>query len=83
VVQGVQLVGAVLILVAFALAQFHRVNQAAYGYLVPNFVGAVLLGVIAVIEEQWGFVLLEVVWGLVSLWSIVMKATGRAPSAPA
>lgn len=77
-VQVIQLVGAMLILVAFALAQFRKIDQAAYGYLVPNFLGAVVLGVIAVIERQWGFVLLEVVWGLVSLWSIIMKATGHA-----
>ena len=80
--QALQLVGAVLILAAFALVQFHRVDQADYSYLAANFVGAALLGVVAVREEQWGFVLLEVVWGLVSLWSIVTKAMGRTPSPP-
>jgi hypothetical protein len=80
--QVIQLVGAVLILTAFALAQFHVLEQTSYGYLWPNFVGAALLGVVAMVEEQWGFVLLEVVWGLVSLWSLVMKATGRVPAAP-
>ena len=80
--QVIQLVGAVFILVAFALAQFHLWEQTSYPYLIANFVGAVLLGVIAVIEEQWGFVLLEVVWGLVSLWSLVVKAAGRVPAAP-
>jgi hypothetical protein len=79
--QVIQLIGAILILVAFTLAQFHLLEQTSYPYLISNFVGAVVLGVIAVIEEQWGFVLLEVVWGLVSLWSLVMKAGGRVPAA--
>jgi hypothetical protein len=80
--QVIQIVGAVLILVAFALPQFHLLEPTSYGYLVPNLVGAALLGVVAVIEQQWGFVLLEVVWGLVSLWSLTMKALGRTPSPP-
>jgi hypothetical protein len=80
--QVIQLIGAILILVAFTLAQLHLLEQTSYPYLISNFVGAVLLGVIAVMEEQWGFVLLEVVWGLVSLWSLVMKAAGRVPAAP-
>ena len=39
-------------------------------------VGALLiLAVLAVIEVQWGFVLLESVWAIVSAWGL---ATSRA-----
>jgi hypothetical protein len=30
-----------------------------------------------VISHEWGFILLEGVWALVSLWSIARKAVGK------
>jgi len=78
-VQVVQLVGAVIILAAFALAQFGVLEVRSTSYLVANVVGAAGLAVIAYVEEQWGFFLLEVVWALVSLWSLA--TTLRATSA--
>ena len=39
-----------------------------------------MLAVIAVIEVQWGFILLEVVWGLVSFWEIITLLRGGTPS---
>ena len=74
---AVQLGGAVLILAAFVAAQLGRLTQTSMAYLVANVVGSALLGVDAVIEEQWGFVLLEVVWFAVSAWSLVRLVTGR------
>ena len=41
-----------------------------------NFVGSLMLAVIAVIEVQWGFILLEGVWVLVSLWGIITILRG-------
>jgi hypothetical protein len=79
--QVVQILGAVLILVAYVLAQFRMLDQHSYYYLLPNFVGSAVLAVDAWIEHQWGFVLLEGVWAIVSFWSIVAAARGRAPRA--
>jgi hypothetical protein len=45
-----------------------------------NFIGSTVLAVIAVIEVQWGFILLEVVWGLVSLWGIIRVLRGGTPN---
>ena len=73
--QLVQIVGALAILAAYALAQFGVLDQHARSYLLLNLAGAAVLTVIAWIERQWGFVLLEGVWTLVSAYGLV---SGRA-----
>ena len=69
--QAVQIGGAILILAGFVLAQFHVLNQRSLTYLLLNLIGSGLLAVNAYAERQWGFVLLETVWALVSAWGTV------------
>jgi len=69
----IQIVGAIAILAGFALAQFGYVDQRSYSYLLLNLVGAAILAVSAYIEKQWGFVILEVVWTLVSAWGLAAR----------
>jgi hypothetical protein len=75
--QVVQVVGALLILIAFAAAQFGVMDQRSRIYLALNLVGSAVLAILAWREEQWGFVLLETVWVLVSLWGLVQAQRGR------
>ena len=81
VAQAVQVAGALLIL-AYAAAQFDLLNQHSRVYLALNLVGSAVLAVLAWHEEQWGFLLLEGVWALVSLWGWIRVLRGR-PSAEA
>jgi hypothetical protein len=80
---AVQLSGSILILAAFVLAQLGRLDPSAWAYLWLNVVGSGVLAVDAWFERQWGFLLLEGVWCLVSAASIVGKLRGRGAAPPA
>jgi len=77
--QAVSVVGALLILLAFAANQLGRLDTSNLSYQIANFVGSAILTIIAVIEVQLGFMLLEGAWALVSLWGIVTVLRGARP----
>ena len=67
----IQVIGSLLVLAGFALAQWGVLNPKSPTYLVLNVVGSGILAVDAVVEAQWGFLLLEGVWAIVSLVSLI------------
>lgn len=69
--QALQLGGAVAILAAYALAQLGRLSQDSPSYLWLNVAGSALLAGLALAESQWGFLLLEGCWALISAWSLI------------
>jgi hypothetical protein len=79
--QGLQVLGAILILTAYALAEFRVLDQKSYAYLLLNLVGSAILGVLAYQARQWGFVLLEASWAVVSAGSLVGRQR-RRPNHP-
>ena len=78
--QAIQIIGALLILAAYAAAQFGWLDQRSVSYLMLNLVGSAILGVLAWLESQWGFLLLEGVWAMVSAWSLYRELRGGAPA---
>ena len=80
--QVISVLGALAILGAYAANLFGWVTPSNLSYSVANFLGSAVLTVIAVIDQQIGFILLEGTWALVSLWSIVsILRRGTAPGA--
>jgi hypothetical protein len=80
--QIVSVIGALLILAPFAASQLGRLKTSTLSYQLMNLVGAGILTAIAVLESQYGFILLEGVWTLMSLIGLRrVMAQGRAPVA--
>jgi hypothetical protein len=78
VAQAIQLLGAALILIAYALAQLGTLSARGVPFLLLNLAGALVLAGSAYHEEQWGFLVLEAAWAGVSAAGLL-----RRPSAPA
>lgn len=76
-IQLLSLLGAFAILVAFGASQAKWIKQTSLSYSVLNFVGSAILGIVALIGSQWGFVVLEVAWALISLWAIIKYMGGQ------
>jgi hypothetical protein len=75
--QAVQIIGAMLILAAFVLAQQRRMATDSVLYLALNASGAALLAVVAVLDRDIGFTLLETTWAVVSTTGLVRCLKGR------
>jgi hypothetical protein len=68
--QVIQVVGSLLVLGGFTLAQAGVLDQKSLRYLWLNTVGSAVLAANALLGHQWGFLLLEGVWALVSAASL-------------
>jgi hypothetical protein len=72
--QLIQLVGAFLILGGFASSQLGWLDVRDLRYLALNAVGSGILAVIAILGREWGFILLESTWAIVSVIGMVRQA---------
>lgn len=79
-IQIVSLAGSLLILAAFAANQLGRMTAEERRYTLLNLVGASILAVVAFVEEQWGFLLLEGVWATVSLYALLRPPRRATPA---
>jgi hypothetical protein len=80
--EALQWGAAIVVLAAFAFSQRGRWTVTSYPYLLLNCVGGAGLSAAAALSHQWGFVLLEGVWGLVAAWGILTRLRRREPRSP-
>ena len=71
--QLLQIVGAVLILFAYVGGLLGRLDPSSWWYLALNLAGSSLLAVLALLGSDWGFLLLEGVWAVVTGFTIAAK----------
>lgn len=72
-----EVAGAVLVLAAYILAQTGRLPRDGTPYLLLNLIGSGTLALLAARDRQWGFLLLNGCWALITLGAVV-KSGSRA-----
>ena len=69
--QVVSIVGAVLILAAYAAQQWKKLEPETVAYQVLNCIGGTLLCIAAVASRQIGFIVLEGTWAVIAAVALV------------
>jgi hypothetical protein len=75
--QIISFIGALLILIAYAGTQMKWMNSSGAWYNILNFFGSSLLGYVAFFPFKIGFVILEVLWALISLWALFHRPAAK------
>jgi hypothetical protein len=78
--QIVAVIGAVLILLPFAATQLGRMKTTSLAYQLLNLIGSGALTAVAVLERQYGFILLEGTWAVMSFVGLA-RLLQRSPRA--
>jgi len=80
--QILSVAGALLILAPFAASQLGRLAVRSVPYQAMNLIGSGSLALVAVVERQYGFILLEGVWAVMSAIGLagVLRNPGDRPA---
>lgn len=69
--QAIQLIGALIVLSGFIANQRFGLSSDSVWFLLANAVGTTVLAIVAGVNGDLGFLLLEGVWAIVSFTSLV------------
>jgi hypothetical protein len=72
-IQLVSILGSLLVLVGYVATQFGYLSAKGLAYAFANIVGSGILAVVAALEAQWGFLVLEGAWASVSFIAVVRQ----------
>lgn len=75
--QVLSVLGALMVLTAYALIQSGIWRELDAGYLALNIIGSLLLGVVAIEDQRVGFILLEFAWAGLGLIGVVRAIKAR------
>lgn len=75
--QVLSVVGALMVLAAYALIQSGIWRELDAGYLALNIIGSLLLGVVAIEDQRAGFILLEFAWAGLGFIGVVRAIKAR------
>ncbi|HSC57518.1 MAG TPA: hypothetical protein VLC51_09955 [Nitrospira sp.] len=65
--QIMSVVGALMVLAAYGMNQGGVWRELHAGYLALNILGSLMLGVVAIVDQRAGFILLEFAWASLGL----------------
>jgi lipid-A-disaccharide synthase-like uncharacterized protein len=65
--------GAMIVLIGFLSRDSKKYGVGTIPYLFANFIGSVFLIIYAIILNSLPFIILNTVWGLDSLWFLIVK----------
>jgi len=81
VLQVLSVIGALMVLSAYAMIQGGIWRELDAGYLALNIIGSLLLGIVAIADQRVGFILLEFTWAGLGLIGVVRALKARKSTA--
>jgi len=81
-IQTISVIGALLILLPFVGSQLGRLSTRTVAYQVLNIIGSGVLTIVAVLESQYGFIILEAAWAVASFAGLYSVLRGDGSPAP-
>jgi fluoride ion exporter CrcB/FEX len=75
--QVLSVVGALMVLIAYAMIQNGVWRELDAGYLALNILGSLMLGVVAIADQRVGFILLEFAWAALGFVGVARAIKAR------